>query len=66
MMIGSMAALAFDKRTHRKLFTGDIEFERFYRYLRNASVNTSIHLAAVFWDKIVELLEDDSQDRAAD
>ena len=65
-MIGSMAELAFDKSTHRKLVTGDIEFERFSRYLRYASLNTFIHLAAVFWDKIVELLEDDSQDRATD
>ena len=61
-----VAELADDKRTHRKLFTGEIEFERFYRYLRYASVNTFMHLVAVFEDKIIELLEDDDQEDAAD
>ena len=60
------AEIAYDKRRHIKLFTGDIEFERFYRYLRYASLNTFIHLAEVFWDKMIELLEVDHQDKATD
>ena len=47
------------------LFTGDIEIERFYRYLRYALVSTFMHLVAVFEDKIIELLEDDEQEDAA-
>ena len=62
---GSAAELAYDKRSHRKLFDGEIEFERFYRYLRYASLNTFIHLADVFWDKMVERLEEDEEHRAA-
>ena len=62
---GSAAELAYDKRAHRMLFEVKIEFERFYRYLRYASLNTFIHLADVFWDKMVERLEDDIQQRAA-
>ena len=66
MVAGSAAELAFEKRTHKKLFTGVIKFARVYRYLRYASLNTFIHLADVFWDKMVELLEEDSQEKAAD
>ena len=61
---GEEAEIAHDKKRHKELFTGDIEFERFYRYLQYASLNTFIHLAEVFWDKMIELLEDDSQDKA--
>ena len=42
-----VADLAFDRRTHKKLFTGEIEFERFYRYLRCALQNTFMHLVAL-------------------
>ena len=66
MVVGSAAELAYDKRTHKKLFTGEIKFERFYRYLQYASLNTFIHLVDVFWDKMVELLEDDGQEKAAE
>ena len=36
------------------------------RYLRYTSLNTFIHLAEVFWDKMIKLLEYDHQDKAAD
>ena len=50
------AELAYDKNLHRKLFDGAVEYERFYRYLRYASMNTFEHLAAVYWDKLEQLL----------
>ena len=50
----------------KTLFTGEIKFERFYQYLQYASLNTFIHLADVYWDEMVEQLEDDSQEKAAD
>ena len=53
---GEDAEIAHDKKRHKELFSGDIQFERFYRYLRYASLNTFIHLAEVFWDKMIELL----------
>ena len=60
------AEIAHDKKRHKELYSRDIQFERFYRYLRYASLNTFIHLAEVFWDKMIELLDDESQDKAAD
>ena len=66
MLIYVVAEFVFDKKTHKKLFCNEIEFERFYRYLRYASVNTFIHLVPVFEDKIIELLEDYEQMDAAD
>ena len=42
-----------------------MEFEQFHLYLRYASMNTFIHLAEVFWDKMIELLEDEDQEKAA-
>ena len=66
MLFGSVAELSYDKRSHRKLFDGEIKFERFYRYLRYASQNTFILLAGVFWDKMIELLEDDNQPKATE
>jgi len=62
-----VAELEFDKKTYKKLFNWEIVFERFYRYLRYASpLNTFMHLVDVFIDKMVELLEDDHEDKAAD
>ena len=70
MVAGLGAELAYDKKLHWKLFDGrsdgDAENERFYRYLRYASMNTFIHLADVFWDKMVELLQEDGEPRAAE
>ena len=66
LLLGGEAEIAHDKKRHKELFSGDIQFERFYRYLRYASLNTFIHLAEVFWDKMIELLEDEGQDKAAD
>ena len=50
----------------RKWFDGEVEYERFYRYLRYASMNTFEHLAAVYWDKLEQLLREDGEPRAAD
>ena len=66
VLFGLVADLAFDKRTHRKLFEGEIEFERFYRYLQYAALNTFIHMAEVFWDEMIELLDDENQPKAAE
>ena len=49
---------------HRKLFSDEFEFEGFCRYLRYASQNSFIHLANVFANKIVELLQDMKQAEA--
>ena len=46
-----------DKRSHKKIFKSEIKYERFYRYLRYASLNTFMHLVPVFEDKTIELLE---------
>ena len=62
----SVAEPAYDKNLHKKLFDGDVEYERFYWYLRYASLNTFIHLADVYWDKMIERLEEDEQHRAAE
>ena len=61
-----MAEISHDKRTHRRLFSGDYEYERFYKYLRFASKNTFMHLAEVYMDKLVELLDDMKQCDAAE
>ena len=53
------AEIAYDKKTHRKSFDGAVEYERFYRYLRYAPMNTFKHLAAVYWDKLEQLLRED-------
>ena len=37
MAFGSVAELAYDKKSHKKLLDGEIEYEKFYRYLRYAS-----------------------------
>ena len=44
---GGGAEIAHDKRMQKKWFNGEVEYERFYRYLRYASMNTFEHLAAV-------------------
>ena len=51
-----VAELDFDKHTHRKLFSGEIEFERFYLFSHYASQNKFMHLVNVFMDKMIELL----------
>ena len=53
---GEGAELAYDKNLHKKLFDGEVEYDRFYRYLRYASMNTFIHLAEKYWDKMVHFL----------
>ena len=65
-MLINVVAVAFDKRAHRKMFTGEVEFERYYRYLWYASLNTFMHLVDVFMDKMIKLLEEDDQEDAAD
>ena len=42
------AELAYDKNLYKKLFDGEVEYERFCWYLRYASMNTFIHLDAVY------------------
>jgi len=54
----------FEERSHRELFTDEIKFERFYWYLRCASQNSFIHLAYVFTDKMIEVLEEMKQPMA--
>ena len=65
MVAGLGAELAYDKNLHKELFDGEVEYERFYRNLRYASMNTLIHLAEVYWDKMVQLLQEDGEPRAA-
>ena len=50
------AEIAYDKKSHMKWFDGAVEYERFCRYLQYASMNTFEHLAAVYWDKLEQLL----------
>ena len=65
-LFGLVAELAYDKKKHRKLFEGEIEFERFYRYLWYAALNTFMHLADVFLDTMIKLLKNDNEFKAAD
>ena len=48
------------------MFSGEIEFERFYLYSRYASQNKFMHLVDVFMDKMIEILEDENQDDNTD
>lgn len=62
-----LAVIAFDDiRMHRVLFSNDYEIERFYRYLWFASQNSFLHLADVYVDKIIELLDKLKQAEASE
>ena len=66
VMGGGRAEIAYDKKSQKKFFDGEVEYERFYQYLRYASMNTFEHLAAVYWDKLEQLLREDGEPRAAE
>ena len=57
------AEIAYYKKSHMKLFDGAVEYERYFWYLRYASMNKFIHLADVYWDKTVQLLLEDNEPR---
>ena len=65
MVAGPGVELAYDKNLHKKLFDGAVAYERFYRYLRYVSMNTLIYLEEVYWDKMIQLLLEDAEPRAA-
>ena len=55
LLLCVVSELAFDKGTNKKLFTGQIEFERFYRYLRYASLNTFMHRTSMSTSQIMQM-----------
>ena len=56
LMVG-FVEIAFEKRSHRGFFTDDFKYERIDCYLRYALQNSFIHLADVYVDKMVGILE---------